>query len=343
VGTELGAYREIQLVYPDQLKWTWLGAIFLGLCFAVPAYIATYSGRILLFAATVCVPLTIWCLALSMWCWRHPLSGNEVVDKQRILYATEAQKLLGVLVSPIVTILCLLTGLQALVSIGLIGDVTYTVLSLLCFLGIILSLYLPDGCFRLLKDSLRQELDRPLWEWLLGTRLGLAVLTALVFLAVVVVQEAVAPGSGEKGFGDVCMGPPCVAGAFLLVPLTRHSYGQWLQFRSVRDKGTVFVAGPYLSMGPGLYKESLPIWCVQCDKQGLIFVDDIEQPYFVVCMRCGWETSEVFCAKCVIGGEFVAQIEQRPRSWTCPDCGTEYALPASFYDEPVLLHLEEDP
>jgi hypothetical protein len=342
VGSEVGAYREIRLVYPDRLKWTWVASISLGLCFAVPAYIPTYSGRILLFAATVCVPLTIWCLALSMWCWRHLLSGNEEVDKQRILYATEAQKLLSVLVSPVVTILCLLTGLQALASISLIGDVTYTVLSLLCFLGIILSLYLPEECFRIPKDRLRRELDRPVWEWLLGTRLGIAVLAALVSLAVVAVQESVAPGSGEQSFGAVCMGPPCVVGAFLLVPLTRYSYRQWLRFRGVRDKGTVFVAGPYLRMGDGLSKESLPIWCEQCDKQGLIFVDNIEQAYFVVCKRCGWETAEVFCPKCVIGGEFVTQVEKRPKSWKCPDCGTEYALPALFYDEPVLLHLEED-
>ena len=89
-------------------------------------------------------------------------------------------------------------------------------------------------------------------------------------------------------------------------------------------------------------KDYVPLWCEQCDKQGLVFVDDIEQPYFIVCKRCGWEASQVFCPKCVIGGEFVRHIEERPMVWTCPDCETEYRLPASFYDESVPLCLEED-
>jgi hypothetical protein len=89
-------------------------------------------------------------------------------------------------------------------------------------------------------------------------------------------------------------------------------------------------------------KDFLPIWCEQCNAQGYIFVDSIETPYFVTCKECGQETSEVFCPKCKMGGEYVKGIKDRPTSWICPGCSNEYSLPTTFYEHPVPLYLEED-
>ena len=89
-------------------------------------------------------------------------------------------------------------------------------------------------------------------------------------------------------------------------------------------------------------KDFVPIWCEGCNKQGQVFADDLERPYFVVCPRCGRETSTVWCPKCQVGGEFVTGIEERPMSWVCSSCHTEYTLPVSFYEQPLLLYQENN-
>ena len=85
--------------------------------------------------------------------------------------------------------------------------------------------------------------------------------------------------------------------------------------------------------------ESFPIWCDGCDQQGKIFVDNFDQPTFVVCNTCGFETSQVWCPKCKMGGEYVRNIETRPKSWVCIDCHTEYVLPKDFYNNPTNLRV----
>ena len=90
-------------------------------------------------------------------------------------------------------------------------------------------------------------------------------------------------------------------------------------------------------------KEFLPIWCEGCNQQGHIFVDDPDEPSFVVCSRCGWEASQVWCPKCGMGGDFINErLKDRPISWVCPDCKTEYALPATFYVKPAHLCFEDE-
>jgi hypothetical protein len=44
-----------------------------------------------------------------------------------------------------------------------------------------------------------------------------------------------------------------------------------------------------METNPG--KENLPAWCEGCNQQDHFFVDDFDQPCFIVCERCGWETS----------------------------------------------------
>lgn len=84
-----------------------------------------------------------------------------------------------------------------------------------------------------------------------------------------------------------------------------------------------------------------PIWCEVCNQQGYIFVDDAEGSYFVVCKTCGWETSNVWCPKCGMGGGFVRNIGKRPTAWSCPNCKTEYKIPNRFYEKPGTLYTEE--
>ena len=89
-------------------------------------------------------------------------------------------------------------------------------------------------------------------------------------------------------------------------------------------------------------KDYLPSWCEVCNREGFIFVDDPEGSYFVICKSCGWETSEVWCPKCGMGGEFVKNIDKRPSNWVCPNCKTKYQLPKEFYEKPINLFTEQE-
>jgi hypothetical protein len=89
-------------------------------------------------------------------------------------------------------------------------------------------------------------------------------------------------------------------------------------------------------------QEFIPIWCEDCNCQGYIFIDDPEKPCFVTCETCGWETSQVWCPKCGMGGGFVEEISKHPLSWDCPSCKTQHRLPRNFYKETVALIAEEE-
>jgi len=93
-------------------------------------------------------------------------------------------------------------------------------------------------------------------------------------------------------------------------------------------------------MKPDFDKDEFPIWCEGHHQQGYIFVDNPEGFYFVICDTCGWETSDVWCSKCGMGGGFVKNIEKRPSTWSCPNCKTRYELPDGFYENPVPLLIE---
>jgi hypothetical protein len=96
-------------------------------------------------------------------------------------------------------------------------------------------------------------------------------------------------------------------------------------------------------MNSDFEKDFQPIYCEKCEQQGFIFADDMNAPLFVVCSRCGWETSQVWCPKCGMGGDFINErVKDRPESWVCPDCKTEYTLPKAFYQKPIHLYLEDE-
>ena len=90
-------------------------------------------------------------------------------------------------------------------------------------------------------------------------------------------------------------------------------------------------------------EDFLPVYCEKCRQQGYIFSDNFDEPDFIVCSCCGSEMSQVWCPKCEMGGDFINELlKERPRSWVCSDCKTEYILPASFYEEPIHLYLEDE-
>src|SRR5512138_595429 len=89
-------------------------------------------------------------------------------------------------------------------------------------------------------------------------------------------------------------------------------------------------------------KDHFPIWCEGCDRQGFVFDDNPEHSCFVICKTCGWETSDVWCPRCGMGGGFVKNIRKRPSHWVCPDCKTKYQLPDTFYQDPLHLFMVED-
>jgi hypothetical protein len=96
-------------------------------------------------------------------------------------------------------------------------------------------------------------------------------------------------------------------------------------------------------MNPDFEKDCLPIYCERCKQQGFIFRDDLDAPAFVVCSRCGWEASQLWCPKCGMGGDFLnVLLQRRPKSWRCEACRTEYPLPESFYTEPIRLYLQDE-
>jgi len=95
-------------------------------------------------------------------------------------------------------------------------------------------------------------------------------------------------------------------------------------------------------MNSDFEKDFQPIYCEKYKQQGFIFVEDIDQPTFVVCDRCGYETSQFWYPKCEMGGCFVENIEKRPLSWIYSNCRTKYILPDSFYEKHLQLYLEKD-
>ena len=82
---------------------------------------------------------------------------------------------------------------------------------------------------------------------------------------------------------------------------------------------------------------TIPMWCDGCEQQGEIYVNSPEESVFVICENCGYETADVWCPKCGMGGEYIRNVEDRPKSWACPKCRTRYRLPVDFYEHPVSL------
>jgi hypothetical protein len=90
-------------------------------------------------------------------------------------------------------------------------------------------------------------------------------------------------------------------------------------------------------------KKAHPYRCEGCDRTGYIFVESAHAPAFVVCDRCGWEASQVWCPDCEVGGDAIGDaIEDRPGRWTCDGCMKTYELPNMFYHKPFHVYYKKE-
>ena len=126
--------------------------------------------------------------------------------------------------------------------------------------------------------------------------------------------------------------PGQIAFAILLVSLDLDKSPYYISIGSKKDLRESIAFG----------EEEIPIWCEGCNSEGYIRVSDGWKPYFVVCEKCGHETSMVSCDECQMGGEFVRNIADRSTTYTCPNCKRQYEFPQSLYDNPIPLHIYPD-
>lgn len=82
-----------------------------------------------------------------------------------------------------------------------------------------------------------------------------------------------------------------------------------------------------------------PIWCENCKESGYISLGNTKKPHFVICERCNAETSQVWCDECRMGGDYVRDLELRPKDWTCTSCKNTYVLPDEYYENPIPLRI----
>lgn len=87
--------------------------------------------------------------------------------------------------------------------------------------------------------------------------------------------------------------------------------------------------------------ETLSCYCKKCKADGYIEIPDFESPYcyYVICENCGWETAQVACSNCQIGGQLFDNVEEHPAKFKCNNCGALNDLPKDFYKKPTILHI----
>ena len=91
--------------------------------------------------------------------------------------------------------------------------------------------------------------------------------------------------------------------------------------------------------------EKTPIFyvCNHCHQEGWFFLDSKQTTTLVLCSNCSHELAYAYCPTCDLMTNFLAQSTvQRPNSWTCSSCNTEYSLNPDFYENPARLYFEKD-
>jgi len=72
--------------------------------------------------------------------------------------------------------------------------------------------------------------------------------------------------------------------------------------------------------------------CPKCEYEGAEEYSLVD-PAIVRCPQCGHIYSFIWCGTCATGGDFIDNIVDRPKSWTCADCGTTQQIPSEAYAE----------
>ncbi len=83
----------------------------------------------------------------------------------------------------------------------------------------------------------------------------------------------------------------------------------------------------------------LSLWCDGCRQDGFIYVNDTDDPIFVLCQNCQEETAQVWCSNCQMGGQLFDNVKERPNEWACSDCKSVYTLPDDFYSHITYLEV----
>jgi transcription elongation factor Elf1 len=84
-------------------------------------------------------------------------------------------------------------------------------------------------------------------------------------------------------------------------------------------------------------------YCHNCNKRYYFQIDVTadDSHTFYVCPGCKYEYIELECLKCN-HGEFKYDLESRPLSWTCEECGAVLEFEPDFYQHPVKLYCFEE-
>jgi hypothetical protein len=78
--------------------------------------------------------------------------------------------------------------------------------------------------------------------------------------------------------------------------------------------------------------------CYNCGGEDKIPFPDSKtcEAVFVVCSHCSHPSAYGWCEECGAGIQLEwIDFRPRPAVWHCKDCGTEYQLPADFYENPI--------
>jgi hypothetical protein len=131
-------------------------------------YFPTFFRPAFFFGVLVLPPFAVWSWTLFFWARRQRLTGDGVSDRRLRLRTTRAHLLLVWLGSPVVSIVFLLIGLQALLWGYAIGSVGYVLIVLSYFVIFMGSFFvLPHRLVRLELDRLSGQPE----TWL-GRRLA---------------------------------------------------------------------------------------------------------------------------------------------------------------------------
>jgi len=141
---------------PEALQGaTGLFPIGLAVALAIAIYFPAFFKTAFLFGVLVLPPFAIWSWALFFWAREQKLTGNGVSDRRIRLRTTRAHLLFVWLGSPVVSIVFLLIGLQALSwgsAVSSVGYVSIVAAYSAIFMGSFL--VFPDRLVRLELDRL---------------------------------------------------------------------------------------------------------------------------------------------------------------------------------------------
>lgn len=81
-------------------------------------------------------------------------------------------------------------------------------------------------------------------------------------------------------------------------------------------------------------KDFLPTQCSKCGEDCWYTSQDPNATLILTCWDCQHLFSYAWCDESGMGGDFIENIAQKPSSWECPDCHTEYPIHVNIFENP---------